>query len=84
MENVASNDEEMIDVKFLAAKNSISGDMIIVRLIFFVPFAWSKRTQKSRLSHQVKAQIFARNQIFIQALYFQSFWKSDFVGDLLR
>jgi hypothetical protein len=29
----------MIDVKFLAAKNSISGDMIIVRLIFFVPFA---------------------------------------------
>jgi hypothetical protein len=39
MENVASNDEEIIDVKFLAAKNSISGDMIIVRLIFFVPFA---------------------------------------------
>jgi hypothetical protein len=39
MENVASNDEKMIDIKFLAAKNSISCEMIIVRLKFFVPFA---------------------------------------------
>jgi hypothetical protein len=73
MENVASNDEEMIGVKFLAAKNSISGDMIIVRLIFLFLLLDQNEPKKSRLSHQVKAQIFARNQIFIQALYFQSF-----------